>query len=166
MPTDAFYDGIEAAKQPGRLEVMKKGSTVTGNPADGLTVIIDGAHNDDGARALTAAMSRFCSGKKALMGTGILADKDVDAVLGHFAEITKDFVLTEPDNPRKMAAAEAAKHIETQGGQALIIEADIEKAVNAALEKAEAEGYDILLFAGSLYLIGAVRGILRRALNQ
>ena len=157
MPTDAFYDGIEAAKQPGRLEVMK---------AEGPTIIIDGAHNDDGARALTAAMNRFCSGKKVLMGTGILADKDVDAVLGHFAEITKDFVLTEPDNPRKMDAAEAANHIEKQGGQALIIEADIEKAVNAALEKAEAEGYDILLFAGSLYLIGAVRGILRRALNQ
>ena len=166
MPTDAFYDGIEAAKQPGRLEVMKKGSAVTGNSEDGLTVIIDGAHNDDGARALTAAMNQFCSGKHVLMGTGILADKDVDAVLGHFAKITKDFVLTEPDNPRKMDAAEAAHHIEKQGGRALIIEADIETAVKAALEKAEAEDYDVLLFAGSLYLIGAVRGILRRTLNQ
>ena len=175
MPTDAFYDGIEAAKQPGRLEVMKKGGTVTGNPADGLTVIIDGAHNDDGARALTAAMTRFCLNPetvpggqpaKILMGTGILADKDVDAVLGHFAQITKDFVLTEPDNPRKMAAAEAAKHIETQGGRALVVESDIETAVKAAMEKAEAEGYDVLLFAGSLYLIGAVRGILRRALES
>ncbi len=166
MPTDAFYDGIEAAKQPGRLEVMKKGSAVTGNSEDGLTVIIDGAHNDDGARALTAAMDQFCSGKHVLMGTGILADKDVDAVLGHFAKITKDFVLTEPDNPRKMDAAEAAHHIEKQGGRALIIEADIETAVKAALEKAEAENYDVLLFAGSLYLIGAVRGILRRTLNQ
>ena len=166
MPTDAFYDGIEAAKQPGRLEVMKKGSAVTGNSEDGLTVIIDGAHNDDGARALTAAMDQFCSGKHVLMGTGILADKDVDAVLGHFAKITKDFVLTEPDNPRKMDAAEAAKHIEKQGGRALVVEADIETAVKAALEKAEAEDYDVLLFAGSLYLIGAVRGILRRTLNQ
>lgn len=166
MTTDAFYDGIEAAKQPGRLEVMKKGSAVTGNSEDGLTVIIDGAHNDDGARALTAAMNQFCSGKRVLMGTGILADKDVDAVLGHFAKITKDFVLTEPDNPRKMDAAEAAQHIEKQGGRALMIEADIERAVKAALEKAEAENYDVLLFAGSLYLIGAVRGILRRTLNQ
>ena len=166
MPTDAFYDGIEAARQPGRLEVMKKGSIVTGKQEDGLTVIIDGAHNDDGARALSAAMNRFCSGEKILMGTGILADKDVDAVLGHFAEVTKDFVLTEPDNPRKMDAAEAAKHIELQGGKALVIEADIEKAVKAALEKAEKENYSVLLFAGSLYLIGAVRGILRRALNQ
>ena len=100
------------------------------------------------------------------MGTGILADKDVDAVLGHFTEITKDFVLTEPDNPRKMDAAEAAKHIEKQGGRALVIESDIEAAVKAAMEKAEAEGYDVLLFAGSLYLIGAVRGILRRALQS
>ena len=86
-------------------------------------------------------------------------------MLGHFAQITKDFVLTEPDNPRKMAAAEAAKHIEKQGGRALVIESDIETAVKAAMEKAESEGYDVLLFAGSLYLIGAVRGILRRALQ-
>ncbi len=175
MPAEALYEGLKAAKQPGRLEVMKAGRIVTGNVEDGLTIIIDGAHNDDGARALTAAMERFCLNPetvpggvpaKILMGTGILADKDVDAVLGHFARIAKDFVLTEPDNPRKMAAEDAARHMEAAGGQALIIESDIETAVKAAMEKAEAEGYDVLLFAGSLYLIGAVRGILRRALES
>lgn len=165
IPEDALYEGLKAARQPGRLEVMKEGSLITGKPEDGLTIIIDGAHNDDGARALTAAMDQFCSGSRVLMGTGILADKDVDAVLGHFAQITKDFVLTEPDNPRKMTAADAAAHIEALGGRALIIEADIETAVKAALEKAETEGIDVLLFAGSLYLIGAVRGILRRRLS-
>lgn len=165
IPKAALCEGLKAATQPGRLEVMKEGSLITGKPEDGLTIIIDGAHNDDGARALTAAMNQFCSGSRVLMGTGILADKDVDAVLGHFAQITKDFVLTEPDNPRKMTAAEAAAHIEALGGQALLIEADIETAVKAALEKAETEGIDVLLFAGSLYLIGAVRGILRRRLS-
>ena len=165
MPENAIYEGLKAAKQPGRLEVMKAGRAVTGNEADGLTVIIDGAHNDDGARALKSAVNGFCAGKRILMGTGILADKDVDAVLGHFAEIAEDFVLTEPDNPRKMNAAEAAVHMENVGGHAVVVEADVEKAVKAAMEKAEAEHYDVLLFAGSLYLIGAVRGILRRMLE-
>ena len=99
------------------------------------------------------------------MGTGILADKDVNAVLGHFAEITKDFVLTEPDNPRKMAAAEAAAYVEQLGGNVLHTNADVKMAVEMAVTLAESCEYDVLLFAGSLYLIGAVRGILRNMLE-
>lgn len=173
MPTDALLEGLHEAKQPGRLEVMKAGSLVTGNPADGLTVIIDGAHNDDGARALAAALNKFGLAaaedgqlQSTLMGTGILADKDVDAVLGHFMKITGDFVLTEPDNPRKMAAEDAAEHIRVLGGNVLTANGDIEKAVAMAYDLAKTCGYEALVFAGSLYLIGTVRGILRRMLQK
>ena len=172
IPTEALLSGLKAAKQPGRLEVMKAGHLITGRKEDGLTVIIDGAHNDDGARALAAAMNQFglCAAEegmmeRVLMGTGILADKDVNAVLGHFAEITKDFVLTEPDNPRKMAAAEAAAYVEQLGGNVLHTNADVKMAVEMAVTLAESCEYDVLLFAGSLYLIGAVRGILRNMLE-
>ena len=174
LPRTALYEGFKAAKQPGRLEVLA-GETLTGGTLAGEAptgsdeakplVILDGAHNQDGARVLKAAMEKFCKEKKILMVTGMLADKDVEAVTGYFRQITKDFVVTEPDNPRKMTAQALAYHMERHGARCTP-EADLEQACRAALQRADREGFDVVLFAGSLYLIGAVRGILRRLLEE
>ncbi|MDY3240429.1 MAG: folylpolyglutamate synthase/dihydrofolate synthase family protein [Anaerovoracaceae bacterium] len=163
LPRTALYEGFKAAKQPGRLEVLD-GGVQSSDEAKPL-VILDGAHNQDGARVLKAAMEKFCSEKKILMVTGMLADKDVEAVTGYFQQITKDFVVTEPDNPRKMTAEALAEHMEKKGARCTP-EADLEKACVTALQRADEEGFDVVLFAGSLYLIGAVRGILRRLLEE
>lgn len=173
LPRTALYEGFKAAKQPGRLEVLA-GGTLAGTAQNGEAqssdeakplVILDGAHNQDGARVLKAAMEKFCKEKKILMVTGMLADKDVEAVTGYFQQITKDFVVTEPDNPRKMTAEALAEHMEKKGARCTP-EADLEKACVTALQRADEEGFDVVLFAGSLYLIGAVRGILRRLLEE
>lgn len=163
LPRTALYEGFKAAKQPGRLEVLAGG--VQSGEEYAPMVILDGAHNQDGARVLKAAMEKFCRGKKILMVTGMLADKDVEAVTGYFAQITKDFVVTEPDNPRKMTAGALAEQMEKQGA-CCSAEADLEKACKTALQRADREGFDVVLFAGSLYLIGAARGILRRLLEE
>ncbi|MGN1144701.1 MAG: bifunctional folylpolyglutamate synthase/dihydrofolate synthase, partial [Anaerovoracaceae bacterium] len=178
LPRTALYEGFKAAKQPGRLEVLAGGTlaggTLAGEVQNGEAqsgdeakplVILDGAHNQDGARVLKAAMEKFCKEKKILMVTGMLADKDVEAVTGYFRQITKDFVVTEPDNPRKMTAQALAEHMEKQGARCTP-QADLEQACRAALQRADREGFDVVLFAGSLYLIGAARGILRRLLEE
>ena len=69
LPRTALYEGFKAAKQPGRLEVLS-GETLTGGTLAGEAptggdeakplVILDGAHNQDGARVLKAAMEKFC----------------------------------------------------------------------------------------------------------
>ena len=172
MPRTALYEGFREARQPGRLEVMFKGpkgskgseGSEGSETPEGPLVILDGAHNQDGARALKEAMKEFCGSKKILMVTGILADKDVDAVTGYFSEITGDFLLTEPDNPRKMPAEKLAEHMKKKGGRCSA-QPDPEKACRQALDRAGREGFDVVLFAGSLYLIGTVRGILRRILE-
>lgn len=168
LPRTALYEGFKAAKQPGRLEVMAV-ETLAGEVQHGdevkPLVILDGAHNQDGARVLKKAMEAFFKEKKILMVTGMLADKDVEAVTGYFAQITKHFVVTEPDNPRKMTAQALAEQMEKQGA-CCSAEADLEKACKTALQRADREGFDVVLFAGSLYLIGAARGILRRLLEE
>lgn len=144
---DAICRGFKRAKQIGRFEILRR------NPF----VIIDGAHNPDGSKALReAVLSRF-PGKRILMIVGILADKEVPAVLDHFLAITKDFIATEPDNPRKLAAGKLAAQIEAKGGSCLTL-ADPAAAVEEA--KKRYGDYDVVLFAGSLYLIGAIRGLL------
>lgn len=144
----AVLSGMKEARQNGRLELM-------GRKPD---VLIDGAHNPDGAKALTETICRFFSGKRILMVIGFLADKEVDEALDYFLNITKDFVATEPDNPRKLAASELAAEIEKKGGSA-VVKPSVKEAAEYALS--QKEDYDVILFSGSLYLIGAVRGIIK-----
>lgn len=149
---EGLYEGLERAAQPGRLEVIRAAG-------DGrAAIVIDGAHNEAGAEALEAAMKECFSGQKILLVTGILADKDVDAILRHFVNITRDIIVTEPDNPRKMTAEELAEHLAKFG-----VEADVSAGIEDSIRMAKArEGdCDVILFAGSLYLVGRVRGLIK-----
>ncbi len=154
LPAEALRRGLRSAKQKGRFEVL---SPLTEKPV----YIIDGAHNPDGARALREAMNRFCNGSKILMVTGMLADKDTDHILGEFLQITKDFVVTEPANPRKMPKEELKAKIEALGGK---VKATGSPAEAFAFAHGMREEYDVILTAGSLYLIGEIRGIIRRTI--
>ena len=66
---DKLYSGLRKAKQIGRFEVLTA-------PDAKPVVIIDGAHNPDGAKVLRDAMKTFCPSQRILMVTGMLADKD------------------------------------------------------------------------------------------
>ena len=145
LSDEAILAGFARAKQIGRFEVMET------NPY----VIIDGAHNPDGSKVLREAIEKHFPGKKILMVTGILADKDIDEVFENFTSITKDFVVTEPNNPRKMNAEELAAQISAKGGNCIIQK---NPADAVAYAKSLYSEYDLILFTGSLYLIGEIRG--------
>ena len=145
---DAIYDGLKKARQIGRFEVMSY---------DPL-VIIDGAHNPDGARTLREGYEKLLYGKNLLMVTGMLRDKDTEHIIGEFRKIAGNFIATEPDNPRKLSADELKELLIKQGGRAEAYEDN-----KAALERAYelAVDYDGIICAGSLYLIGKLRTLIR-----
>lgn len=155
-----LYAGLKKAVQPGRFEVLQR-------PEDGdaareacrqPVVIIDGAHNEAGARALRETMEQYFAGRRVLLVTGMLADKQVDAILEHFANITKDMIITEPDNPRRLPVDQLEGFLKKMG-IAPVKAADAAESIKLARERWEE--YDAVLFAGSLYLIGNIRRILR-----
>lgn len=148
LDREALYEGLKRARQPGRFEVISE------NPL----VIIDGAHNEAGAQALQETMAQHFAGKKILLVAGILADKEIDSIVKFLTKITDHIIVTEPDNPRKLAAEKLAEHVAEFGAAAEVV-SDVEAAVHRA--KALADGYDVILFAGSLYLIGDVRRLWR-----
>ena len=156
LDREALYEGLKRARQPGRFEVIG-GGPEAGDESKPL-VIIDGAHNEAGAQALQETMAQYFAGKKILLVAGILADKEIDSIVKFLTKITDHIIVTEPDNPRKLAASELAKHIADTGVTAEVI-ADAEAAMHRAKELAD--GYDVILFAGSLYLIGDVRRLWR-----
>lgn len=148
LDREALYEGLKRARQPGRFEVISE---------DPL-VIIDGAHNEAGAQALQETMAQHFAGKKILLVAGILADKEIDSIVKFLTKITDHIIVTEPDNPRKLAAEKLAEHVADFGAAAEAV-SDVEAAVHRAKELAD--DYDVILFAGSLYLIGDVRRLWR-----
>ncbi|MDY2959598.1 MAG: folylpolyglutamate synthase/dihydrofolate synthase family protein [Hornefia sp.] len=136
--------GMKNAKNIGRMEVL----------SEEPWVIIDGAHNPDGAKSLKNNILKNFGEKKILMVLGILADKEVDEVLDTFKSITSDYIATEPANPRALAASELSSKIVAAGGNSVTAESPSD-AVKIAMDKRDE--YDVILFAGSLYLIGSIR---------
>ena len=152
-----LYKGLKKAVQPGRFEVLVE--SVEEKPGKwNPMVIIDGAHNEAGAKALHDTVKTYFEGRKILLVTGMLADKQTDEILGYFSKITKDMIITEPDNPRKLAVDDLADILNKMGIEPVKAMDARESVITA--EKMQ-EGYDLILFAGSLYLIGDVRRIVR-----
>ena len=149
-----LYEGLKKAVQPGRFEVLKKGSEEKGT----RVVIVEGAHNEAGAYALCDTMKENFRDKKILLVTGMLADKQTDKILKAFIDITHDIIATEPDSPRKLKTDELAAQIRRMGIEPIISD-DVEDSVRLAISIWK--NYDVVLFAGSLYLIGHVRRMLK-----
>lgn len=148
---DRLYRGMGEARQPGRFEVL------AGAPGEPW-VVLDGAHNEAGAEKLKETMKACFPGKRILAVCGMLADKETDKIAGHLAEITEDFIAAEPDNPRKLPAEELAQLLRKRGA-ACAAAKDGETALQMAAARHPKP--DVILFAGSLYLIGDIRGKLK-----
>lgn len=141
-----LYSGFRKAKQTGRFEILSKEPFV----------IIDGAHNEAGAESLRAVMAEQFPNRRILMVTGMLADKKIDKLLDKFESIADDFIATEPDNPRKLSAFDLCSQIQKRGKSCAAIE-DPAKAFRYAGKLSSS--YDVTVYAGSLYLIGKIRGL-------
>ena len=144
VSTADIRKGMKKAVNHGRMEILSKEPYI----------LIDGAHNADGARALKETVLKNFAGKKILMVTGILADKEVEQAAHHFREIASEFIVTEPATPRALKTVEFARIIGKLGGKCTEIP-DPKDAVKQAMDGRER--YDLIVFAGSLYLIGDIR---------
>lgn len=141
---EAELYGIANAFQPARTEC------ICGNPA----ILLDGAHNPDGIRALREHLDAVQNGKRIIMIIGMLADKDVSASLRLLSGIPAVVITTEPDNPRKMTAQEL-------GELAKAVFPCVEVCNDPQIALNRARGIacddDIILICGSLYLASQIR---------
>ena len=144
-----LYAGLNRAKQIGRLEIMQREPYI----------ILDGAHNEDGTRALKDAAAKYFPGGRILVACGMLRDKDTRAIVSNLAAFATDFVITQPNNPRALEAAELAKLIEGIGGTCSFSGSPTEICDYVREHMNE---YDAVIFAGSLYLIGEIRGVIKQ----
>jgi len=146
VPVDerAVAAGLAAARWPGRLERVGD-------------VLLDGAHNPDGAAALAAALAALHPGRPAELVFGVLEDKDHAGMLAALAPAARGIHLVAPASARARPPAEVAAQARTLG-----LAADLHGGVGEALAcaRARAAGAAPVVVAGSLYLVGEARALL------
>jgi dihydrofolate synthase/folylpolyglutamate synthase len=133
-------DGIKDAHWPGRIE------HVSPNP----DIILDGAHNPAGARALARYLERFYGGRRIWLVYGAMRDKAIDEVAGVLFPVAGELVLTAPDTPRALRP-EALAEFAGRGH----IEPTVESAI--AYARAHAAEDDVIVITGSLFVVGEAR---------
>ena len=138
--------GLAGARWPGRLEI------IDGSRAGIGRVLLDGAHNPAGAAALARALADLGMRRPTIV-FGAMRGKRVHAVLRALAPLRPRFVFTRVDDSWAREPRELARIWERVGGEAAATASTPAEALR------QAEG-DPIVVAGSLYLVGAVRGMI------
>lgn len=153
VPSDAWKRGLAAVTWRGRFDVFGLG---------GRTLIVDGAHNPEAARALaeTWKSSPFFK-KPSRWILGVMKDKDVKGLLSPLVPFLKDAVVVRPPSPRALEPLDFAVHIRRAAPKARItIERDPATAIHAWLK--DKRGPSVAVCAGSLYLAGAALKVVNK----
>lgn len=141
----AIKNALDIVRWPGRFEI------ISGEPV----IIIDGAHNPDGARVLRQNLDQLFPGREITFALGILRDKDVAGIIRELIRTIDTVVTVQPLSYRAATPEEIAREIEAHHVEAA---AAIDSGIERAKELAGSDG--VVCVAGSLYLIGEARQII------
>jgi dihydrofolate synthase/folylpolyglutamate synthase len=143
--SDVVEQGLAEATSPGRLELV------------GIepTVLVDAAHNPQGAAALTAAMSEFFDFDEVAIVLGVLEDKDLDGIVAGLAPLASRFYVTQSASDRAVASDDLAYVVRSIAGPDSTWEYDtLEEAADAARSWAGESAKRAVVVTGSITLVG------------
>jgi dihydrofolate synthase/folylpolyglutamate synthase len=147
-------EAFAGLRLPGRFEVLHRAPLL----------VLDGAHNPDGARAAAATLAdEFDIAGTRRWVLGLLAGRDIDGMLDAFGLRPGDRVIaTTPPSPRGVAAGDLAAFVADREIDVEVVPA-VDRAVDRAWRAAEQAGEgDVVMVTGSLYTAGAARTACRR----
>ena len=139
---EAIERGLTETRWPARLEAL---DTPLGR------ILIDGAHNPAGARALTSYLEDVYPDGLPMV-VGVMGDKALDQMLAALAPVARPLVLTRAPGAR---AADPHQLAGIARSVAPGIDVIVEPDVDAALSRAWSHG-PLIVVAGSLHLAGDV----------
>jgi dihydrofolate synthase/folylpolyglutamate synthase len=141
---EAIVDGLRTASWPGRLEVIHQRPLV----------LLDGAHNPAAARELADFVREELAGRRLRLVYASMRDKAISEISATLFPLAEEVYLTRPELGRAASAEEilAAARI---GPGKTVVESVPARAVERARRAAAAD--DVVLIAGSLFLVGAIK---------
>jgi dihydrofolate synthase/folylpolyglutamate synthase len=144
---DVVLTTLASAKMPGRMELISRRPMI----------VVDGAHNPAGMRALAATLDGafHVHGERRCV-LGMLSGRDVDDMVSPLVALGfTEFHCCAPQSPRAVAASVVAASVRRHGGIAYEHPSGT-SALAHARERSTDE--DLIVVAGSLYLVAEVRG--------
>ncbi len=135
-----IIDGFKETKITARIELISE------NPL----IILDGGHNEDGAKALANLLRTQLSNKKITAIVGMVTDKDSEKFFEILAPLFSEIILTRLDNPRSCCEFELEK-LAKKYCQNTKSAPNIHSAINLATK------FEALVVCGSLFLAGEAR---------
>ncbi len=155
LSEEVLAAGLDAARSPGRLEVLG------GSP----TVIVDAAHNPAGAAALRAGIEDAFGFQKVVGVFSAMGDKNVEGILAEMEPLLDAVVTLPMEGERAMEPVELAKIAgEVFGAEQTFAAPNLLDAVDQAVSLTEegnlpADAVGIVIF-GSVVLAGQARQLL------
>ena len=132
--------GIARTRWPGRLERIWERPEI----------ILDGAHNPAGTRALVSYIQRFYNARRIWIVYGVMRDKAVDEMAALLFPLAHRVILTAPANSRAMPP-------ENIPAPAATITHSVAEAVGLL---SQAQPDDVIFITGSLFVVGEARALL------
>ena len=146
----ALRAGLAAVDWPGRMHRIQ---TVSGQ-----TILMDGAHNPDGAEALRIALQEEFPGANPTMIFGVFRDKDSTSMCHSLAPLAGRILLTPVHSERTEEPSRLVAACRESNPSAQI---EVCQSLADALRAASAVPFVII--AGSLYLVGEAMELLHLA---
>ena len=146
LADEAIERGVAAARWPGRLELVRTAPLL----------VLDGAHNGASVQALDAALRLHFNYRRLHLVLGVLADKDLGAILRAPRRV-HSLVAVTAASPRARPAAEIAALAKRLG---LPAETAEKLADGLALAVGAADPLDLVCVTGSLTVVAEARPIL------
>lgn len=149
MAKEKIIQGIQTTRWEGRLEAVSREPLV----------LLDGAHNEEGAIALRDYIHEFFPFPLILVFAA-MRDKKIDRMAEILFPLAKTVILTRFPYFRSCQPEELIEKISI-GTQRVLCEPDAERAFRMAQRLAGRDG--IVLVAGSLFLVGEIKKIARNS---
>jgi dihydrofolate synthase/folylpolyglutamate synthase len=144
ITADAIERGIRHARWPGRFQIIP--------PSEEFPeIVLDVAHNPDGAWALRAAISERYEGRPLTLLFAVLRDKAVGEITQVLFPLADHVVVTGVDNPRSASPEEIAEAA-LRSGTEVTKAANFADAFTQAVRLTAKNG--VLVITGSIYLVG------------
>jgi dihydrofolate synthase/folylpolyglutamate synthase len=135
-------EGLAGVRSPGRLEVV----------ATDPLIVLDGAHNPDGAEALAEAFVRPFTYDRVVVVLAVSANKDVAGVVAPIAAIADVVIATRNDSVRSAEPQVVAEAAGEAGAAEVRLAGSVAEAIDLARTAVGPAG--AVLVTGSLFTVG------------
>ena len=138
---DSIKSGIENAIWKGRLQKIIKGQK---------TFLLDGTHNEDGAKVLADELRKNFSDMQKCFVFGMFKDKDMDGVLKNIGNLADCFIAIKPPSQRGQD-----ENITMEKCLCYTKNTTSDSSISNAVKKAYSLPYPLIVVCGSLSILSS-----------